>query len=130
MLPASALAGPVDDVTARDRAWAAANIAGDIAVLESILADDFEQVTPDGRVREKADYLGEFLTGTRHDDLDETSDYRVRVYGRMAVMTHLSRIDRTVRGRRIQGMQRSSHVWRYEGGRWRCVHSHASYLLQ
>ena len=65
--------------------WMAAELRGDAAALDELLADDFRAVGPLGFVLDKNQWLDRFRSGAlRYDDVD-WGDVDVRTYGDAAV---------------------------------------------
>jgi hypothetical protein len=60
---------------------------------------------------------------------EQISDVQARVYGETAVVTALNTVTaRTPEGQSTIRYRRST-VWVRRGGRWQCVHFHASRIL-
>ncbi len=101
-----------------DRAWTFAELKGDRKAVEAMIADDFVGTTQRGEVQNKAEYLASVVPNA---DMVKADDYKISVYGNMAVMTHRA----TVQG--VRNIQfRSTHVWAKRGGKWLIVAHHGS----
>ena len=110
------------DLEMLERAWIDAINRRDKAVVNRILADDFEGIDQAGNAFDKAAALrepliGAFLTAS-YTELDQV---KTRVFGNTAVAT--SRFK--VRDSAARGV--STHVYLQRRGRWRCVAAHASW---
>ncbi len=120
-------------VIGQERAWSAAFFRHDIRALGGILALDYVGTDGRGVMSTKADEIAEAqppkpdAQPSGYAVLDETlSDFKVRVYGNVAVLT--SRNDEKVRSgdREILVAYRRTTVWTKRDGRWQCVSFHAS----
>lgn len=101
-----------------DKAWTSAELKGDKKAAEALIADDFTGTTQRGVLEDKKTYLASVVPNA---DMVESDDYKVTMYGDMAIMTHRS----TVKGvRNIQ--YRSTHVWMKRNGAWKIVAHHGS----
>src|SRR5215468_11310636 len=95
----------------------------DVAMMDSILADDFALVTGNGRVYTKADLLKEAVEKTVIYERQEDTNQTVRVWGNTAVVTALLWAKGTDRGEPFDykvwfsdTYVRSSTGWRYVFG--------------
>jgi hypothetical protein len=104
-----------------DHEWTDAEIRNDVAVIGRVLAEDFISVSPVGSVADKQQFLRDYSSGDLKIASEQLSDYRVRLYGKTAVMTHLATLTGTYKGRDISGENRSFHVWVRQGARWEMV---------
>jgi len=101
-----------------DKAWTSAELKGDKKAAGALVADDFVGTTQRGEVQNKAQYVASVVPNS---DMVKADDYKITVYGNMAVMTHRA----TVQG--VRNIQfRSTHVWVKRGGKWLIVAHHGS----
>jgi hypothetical protein len=101
-----------------DKEWTAAELRGDKEAVSRIVADDYMETLPDGRVQNKTQYLADIKATT---DKDVADDYKVRVFGNLAIMTHRG----TATGE-TNRQYRSTHVWMKRDGRWQLIAHHSS----
>ncbi|HEX7964701.1 MAG TPA: nuclear transport factor 2 family protein [Gammaproteobacteria bacterium] len=88
LLPFAAHADDARTLLDLEQRWAAAAAARDHAALDAILADDFTDVSWQGKLRSKADALAAPAAPVR---MRQTlSELKVRVYGDTAVVTGLN----------------------------------------
>lgn len=113
------------DVEMLERAWIDAINRHDTAVVDRILAEDFEGIDQAGNPFDRAatlraPLLGAFLTGS-YADLEQV---KTRVFGDTAVATSRFKVrDSAARGA-------MTHVYVRREGRWQCVASHASWTTR
>ena len=114
-------AGSVEDQLIQlDRAWTHAELKGDKKTCEAMVADDYVGTTMRGQLENKTQYLASVMPNA---DMVKADDYKVTVYGNMAVMTHRA----TVSG--VRNIQfRSTHVWMKRKGKWQIVAHHGSLI--
>ncbi|MEO8650530.1 MAG: nuclear transport factor 2 family protein [Acidobacteriota bacterium] len=114
--------GSVEDKLIQlDRAWTSAELKGDKKTVSALIADDFIGTTQRGIVENKAQYIASVVPNS---DMVKSDDYKIRLYGGMAIMTHRS----TIQG--VRNIQfRSTHVWIRRGGKWLIIGHHGSQIL-
>ncbi len=76
----------IQQVIAAEQAWLHAHLRGDVTLLERLMAAEYLQITDTGGMRTKADVLASFQSGTRHWTQATSDDYRIRIYGQVAVV--------------------------------------------
>ena len=96
--------------------------------MESLHADDFELINPDGETYPRERYLGEIGSGVLDYTAWVPGDMTVRMYTDVAVVRYQDerfevRYDGTVV--RTGGL-RHTNVYEKRNGRWQIVWSHAS----
>jgi ketosteroid isomerase-like protein len=67
--------------------WNAAYDRGDIATMNTLLADDFIITVEDGSTFSKSGYIAHYGDSTVHVEISDMSDLRVRMHGKTAVVT-------------------------------------------
>jgi hypothetical protein len=103
-----------------DKAWTLAELKGDKKAAEALIADDYTGTTQQGETENKAQYLASVVPNA---DMVESDDYKVTIYGKMAIMTHRA----TVKG--VRNIQfRSTHIWMKRDGKWKIVAHHGSQI--
>jgi ketosteroid isomerase-like protein len=99
---------------------------GDIAAMDSLLADDFIITVEDGRTFSKPGYIAHNGNSTVHVETSEMSDLRVRMHGNTAVVTGAYYEKGSETGKPYQYRDRLTDVWMIINGRWRLIASHYS----
>jgi hypothetical protein len=107
-----------DELIRLDKEWTAAEKRKDFAALNRIVGEEFMDTSALGHVRDRAQYMAE--VGPYGSGISEPDEYVVRVYGKVAVMTHRT----TLRDPDYQF--RATHVWVKRDGRWQVVSTHYS----
>ena len=69
-----------------ERRWVKAHLELDIEAIEKILAEDYVQIRADGAVISKEDLLESYRSGKRVWDYADSDQYRLSVYGDVAVL--------------------------------------------
>jgi uncharacterized protein (TIGR02246 family) len=113
-----------------DESWMVAAQKADAAALNRIIADDYIMTTASGEVKNKEQYVSDFVSGVRKDYSLIAEDYRVRVYGEVAVLTHGGITKAEYQGRDTSGRYRWTHIFVRRDARWVCVANHVTRLAQ
>ncbi len=109
------------DIVMLERAWAQAIPRRDAAIVNRIMADDFEGIDPVGNSFTKSTYMPDLAHGVFSDQPIELDELKVRLFGG-ATAVATSRI-------KIAGHptpSRLTNLYVKRQGRWQCVTSHAS----
>jgi ketosteroid isomerase-like protein len=110
--------------------WAAAELRGDTAALERVLADDFVAVGPLGFMLDKEQWLSRHDSGNLTYESFEWDEVSVRVHGNAAVMigreTARGRYEDGDVRREIDDQFRVTLVFVEEQGRWLLLGLHLS----
>ena len=108
-----------------ERDWARAIVAGDAQKIREILAPEVVLTTPEGTVLNREDDLAELEKGEFKAEIFDPSDMKVRLYGNCAVVTGLTRIKGTYKGKQFQDEFRWTDTFVNRNGKWRIVASQA-----
>ena len=106
-------------------------VTPDHPVAERLHADDYELITPGGGTLSKRDYLDSIASG----DLDylvfePTSEIRVRVYDRGAILRYRVRIEILVNGAIDSGNFWHTDAYELRDNRWQAVWSQATRIRE
>lgn len=108
-----------------EKEWNNAYNHGDIATMDSLLADDFIITVEDGRTFSKSGYIALNGNSQVHVDISEMSDLKVRMHGNTAaVVTGIYHEKGTNKGRPYEYHDRFTDVWMNIAGKWRVIASH------
>jgi ketosteroid isomerase-like protein len=97
-----------------------------VAMLSSLLAEDFVITVEDGSTYSKTGYISHSAESGVHVEVAEMSDLKVRMHGNMAVVTGAYHERGESNGKRYEYRDRLTDVWMKIGGRWQVVASHYS----
>jgi ketosteroid isomerase-like protein len=117
---------PASQVLALEKKWNEVYKRGDIAVMDSLLADDFIITVEDGSTFSKPGYSAQNGNSSVHVEISEMSDLRVRMHGNTGVVTGAYYEKGTEKGKSYEYRDRLTYVWMNINGRWRLIASHYS----
>jgi ketosteroid isomerase-like protein len=118
--------GDEGQILALENAWNQAELQHDPAALELILTDDFVITEPDGTIQSKREHMAATKDISYHYDALVSEDFRVKVYGTVAVVTGTYHEKGASKGSHFDRRGRFTDTWIRLGGTWRCVASHDS----
>lgn len=117
-------------VLALESKWNEAYKRGDIAVMNSLLSDDFIITVEDGATYSKAGYIAHTGGGATAVEISDMVDLKVRVHGNTAVVTGAYHEKGTIKGKPYEYHDRFTDVWMNVDGRWQVIASHYSIPVQ
>ena len=79
--------GPEDEVKKAGAGWRQGSVKQDKTLLQRYLSDDLVYMHGGGKTQSKAEYIADVTTGPSHYESFTESDTRVRIYGKIAVLT-------------------------------------------
>jgi len=108
------------EVEMLEEQWRTAQIAGDEATMERLLAPDYLGISMTGQVNDRTQQLdrmrNKHLVLTRID----LSDKKIKLVGAVAIVTSLAQIEGTMDGTPMNGMYRYTRIYRrYPDGSWK-----------
>jgi ketosteroid isomerase-like protein len=106
--------------------WNTAYERGDVAAMNSLLADDFIITVEDGSTFSKPGYIAHNGDTTVHVEISVMSDLRVRMHGNTAIVTGAYHEKGTSKGKPYEYRDRFTDVWMKTNGRWQVIASHYS----
>ncbi|MDQ6861366.1 MAG: nuclear transport factor 2 family protein [Verrucomicrobiota bacterium] len=109
-------------VTKIEHDFSAALVKGETAVLEPMMADDLQIVTPDGATETKAQFLADVKSGDLKFEASDISD--IKVHGAdadMAVVTYRSSDKGKYKGNDVSGEYRWTDVLMKRDGKWQFI---------
>ncbi len=99
--------------------WAAAELHGDTAFLESTLTDDFIGIGPLGFMLNRQEWLARHRSGDLKYESFGLDDVKVRVYNDAAILTGRQVQNAAYRGNPMPGQFRTTLVFVRQQGQWR-----------
>ena len=117
-----------DELVAVTRDWDQAMVENDADAIARYLADDWVIVGSDGRVCDRATFLGLVKSGALSHDVMESHDLDIRLYGDTAVVIARGISGGNYQGQPFREIERVSCVFIRAAGKWRCVLTHLSRL--
>lgn len=124
---AQSKAWPASKILALETKWNEAYKRGDVAAMESLLADDFVITVEDGSTFSKSGYIAHNGDTTLHVEISEMTDLKVRMHGNIAVVTGAYHEKGTSKGKPYESHDRLTDVWiKSPGGVWQVIAAHYS----
>ena len=117
---------PASQVLALEKKWNEVYKRGDIAVMDSLLADDFIITVEDGSTFSKPGYIAQNGNSSVQVEISEMSDLQVRMHGNTGVVTGAYYEKGIEKGKPYEYRDRLTDVWMNTNGRWRLIASHYS----
>jgi ketosteroid isomerase-like protein len=115
------------DIDQMEEAWRKAILTGDVALMDSLLADDYIAIGANGTLHTKEETLARLRSARRHITALELSDSKVRFYGATAVVTSFASVTGINDEGEAIGDFRYTHVYvRNAEGKWKIVSFEAS----
>ncbi|MFY9853723.1 MAG: nuclear transport factor 2 family protein [Terracidiphilus sp.] len=110
-----------------EEAWRNAVLKADIATMNSLLAEDYMAITPNGTLQTKEQALANLRSGATRVSSLEVTDRRVRFYGTTALVTSQADVSGTNAMGDFSGTFRYTRVYvRNAQGKWKIVSFEAS----
>ena len=108
------------EVEGMEEQWRQAQIAGDVGAMDKLLSDDYIGISMNGEVNNKAQQLDRLRTRSLVLTKIDTSDVKVKLLGRVAIVTSLATVVGTNQGVPLNGMYRYTRVYqRLPTGEWK-----------
>ncbi|NQD35757.1 nuclear transport factor 2 family protein [Permianibacter sp. IMCC34836] len=118
-----------DDIAqliAVDKKMQRAFVDRDIASLQQIFTDDYTLVLASGAERNKQEVLAEVRDPANHWEINETSQWQVKVYRDTAIVVAMLHQKGVNAGQAFDSNVKFSDTYIRENGSWRNLHAHAS----
>ena len=120
-----------EEIASLEQQWRAATIAGDLPTMDRLLSEDFVGISMTGQINTKSMMLDRIhkhsLLVTRLD----LSDEKIKLLGRVAIVTSLAEIDGTNEGTPIHGTFRYTRIYqRLATGLWKITNYEATRVPQ
>ncbi len=99
--------------------WRTAQLAGDVAAMDRLLADDYVGISINGEVNTKAQQLDRLRTRSQVITKIAFSDMKVKLVGPVAIVTSLTDVEGTSNGIAINGQYRYTRVYQHLPSGWK-----------
>jgi ketosteroid isomerase-like protein len=110
-----------------EQAWKDAIVQRNVTAMESLLAEDYLAITPNGTLQSRDQTLAALRSGTLQIKSLDFSDRKVRFYGQTALVTSRAELTGTNAGANYSGSYRYTRVYvRNSQGKWKIVSFEAS----
>jgi len=107
-------------VEALEEQWRLAQLAGDVATMDKMLADDFIGISMSGQVNTKAQQLERVRTRKLVVSKVELSDMKVKLVGSIAIVTCQAEVEGTSESGSMKGLYRYTRIYqRLPTGEWK-----------
>ena len=113
-----------------ERGWNDAFYRKDVAFIERLLADEFIATYDDGSQGDKAKELALAAQFAQQVESATQEDFIVKVYRDTAVVWFTLRIVGIRQGQTSELNLRYTDVWVVRDGRWQCVSTHSTRIVQ
>jgi ketosteroid isomerase-like protein len=115
-----------DYIRSLELKWTQSYKERQVALLASLLADDYVITIEDGSTYSKTGYISHSAEPSVHVEVAEMSDLKVRMHGNTAIVTGAYHEKGNDNGKRYEYHDRLTDVWMKTGGKWQVVASHYS----
>jgi ketosteroid isomerase-like protein len=122
--PPQQISETTSKILALEGKWNEAYKRGDVAAMNSLLADDFVITTEDGATFSKSGYIAHCGDPDNRVLVSEMTDLKVRVHGNTAVVTGAYHEKGTLKDKPYEFHDRMTDVWMLIDGRWQVIVSH------
>ena len=112
-------------IRALESKWVDAYKQRQIAIVASLLADDYVITQEDGSVYGKVGFIS-YNAGSLRVDVAEASDLRIHMHDNIAVVTGAYHEKGVLGGKPYDYHDRLTDVWMKTGGKWQLIASHYS----
>ena len=107
-------------VEALEEQWRVAQLAGDVATMDKMLADDFIGISMSGQVNTKAQQLERVRTRKLVVSKVVLSDMKVKLVGSIAIVTCKAEVEGTSESGSMKGLYRYTRIYqRLPSGEWK-----------
>jgi ketosteroid isomerase-like protein len=100
--------------------WRVAQLAGDVATMDKMLADDFIGISMSGQVNTKAQQLDRIRTRKLVVSKIELSDMKVKLVGSIAIVTSQADVEGMSEDGSVKGTYRYTRIYQHlASGEWK-----------
>jgi ketosteroid isomerase-like protein len=108
------------EIEAVEQQWRTAQLAGDVATMDKLLAEDYLGISNNGQLNNKTQQLERLQKRMLVLTKIDSSDVKIKLLGRVGIVTTLTSIEGTNDGKPLQGLFRYTRIYkRYPDGSWK-----------
>jgi ketosteroid isomerase-like protein len=108
------------EIEAVEEQWRTAQLAGDVVTMDKLLAEDYFGISVAGQLNNKMQQLERLKSRTLVISKLEVSDMKIKLVGRVAIVTSLAEIEGMNESEPLKGKYRYTRVYkRYPDGSWK-----------
>ncbi len=108
------------EIEAAEEEWRAAQLAGDVPTMDKLLADDYFGISNNGQLNNKTQQLERLQKRMFVMTKINVSDVKIKLLGRVGIVTSLAQIEGTNDGQPMKGTYRYTRIYkRYPDGTWK-----------
>ena len=114
-----------------EEAWRSALLDADITAMESLLADDYMAITPNGTLQSKEQTIANLKSGVLHFDRIEVTERKVKFYGSTALVRSRAEVSGKTAEGAVSGSYRYTRVYAQDSKKvWRIVSFEANRIIR
>jgi len=103
-----------------EQQWRTAQLAGDAAAMDKLLADDYIGISLNGQVNTKAQQIARISSRRAILTRLDLSEMKVKLIGEIAIVTSRAEVEGTSDGTSVKGTYRYTRVYQHEqSGDWK-----------
>jgi len=108
------------EIEAAEERWRTAQLAGDVPTMDKLLADDYLGISNNGQLNNKTQQLERIQKRMLVLTKIDVSDVKIKLLGRVGIVTSLARIEGANDGQPMKGTYRYTRIYkRYPDGSWK-----------
>lgn len=115
------------EVLAISNRWVQAELSGNVAAVDELLADSYTSITSLGTVMTKAQWL-EMLPKYQFETLSY-SDVSVQLYGSIGILRGVFTIQANTGEKELAGKYQSTDIFLSEAGAWKAIASQLTKIV-
>jgi ketosteroid isomerase-like protein len=127
---AQAPASRADEFLKLEKAWAAALQRRDTATLDRLMAAEWRQVQPSGKIQSKTELLAALQSAEQGAESVEITGVEVMDFGDMVQVLGRVVEKSTVTGQEREGEYVFADLFTWREGRWQAVYSHTTRVVK
>lgn len=108
------------EIEAAEEQWRTAQLAGDVSTMDKLMAEDYFGISVTGQLNDKMQQLERLKSRTLVITKIDVSEVKIKLVGRVAIVTSLAEIEGRNEGEALKGRFRYTRVYRrYADGSWK-----------